>query len=226
MAGTFYRTEKKDVYKTVHVQKITKMAENETGPSKTKVSRPKPSHPSFFEMAKAAIGSLADKKGSSVPSIQTYIAGNYNLELDFVKIHLKPALAKGIENGTFVRPKGSEAKGYTGRFKLDKAKQTEEAKAKAKKEKEASKTEKKPTKTVTKAKTKAKTTTKSPKKVVKKKTPTKSTKAVPKSPKTKASATKTKKAGTPKKAAKKPKVYHISKVIRQSFYPSKTIPKI
>ena len=162
-------------------------------------------------MAKTAITDLADKKGSSVPSIQTYISGKYNLDIDFVKIHLKPALAKGIENKTFVRPRGSEAKGYTGRFKINKVKQLEEAKVKAKKD-AAAKTLKKATATASKAKTKTKTTktsatksktaTKSPKKTVKKKTPTKTTS---KSPKAKAKPTKTK-PGTPKKPLKKPKV--------------------
>lgn len=184
------------------------MATHERVPvPKAKVSRPKPSHPSFFEMAKAAISSLADKKGSSVQSIQTYIAGNYNLEIDFVKIHLKQALAKGIENETFVRPKGSDAKGYTGRFKMNKLKQTEEAKEKAKKEKAAAKKEKesgskatKKTASAEKVK-KTKSATKSPKKVVKKKTPTKTaSKAV------KPSKAMTK-LGTPKtKAIKKVKV--------------------
>ena len=182
-------------------------------PKATKVSKPKPSHPPFMAMAKDAISSLGDKKGSSVPSIQTYIAGNYNLDIDFVKIHLKPALAKGLENETFVRPKGSEAKGYTGRFKLNKVKETEEAKAKAKKEKEAAKKEKEKEKAEAKktvkktAATKPKTATKSPKKVVKKKTPSKTATKSPKS-KTKAAKPKTKAAaGTPKTKAKKPKVY-------------------
>ena len=203
------------------------MAEKDASPQKVKASRPKPSHPPFFEMAKVAIGALADKKGSSVQSIQTYIAGNYNLDIDFVKIRLKPALAKGIENETFVRPKGSESKGYTGRFKLNKTKQAEEAKAKAKKEKAAakvdkdkktasktdkkkpaSKTDKKTTASKTKVKVKSaaqskasKSPGKSPKKAVKKKPVAKAAKSP-----AKAKA----KPSTPKKAVKKPKVYILS----------------
>ena len=180
--------------------------------AKAKASKPKSSNPPFLVMAKDAISSLGDKKGSSVHSIQTYIAGNYNLDVDFVKIHLKPALAKGIENETFVRPKGSDAKGYTGRFKLNKVKETEEAKAKAKKEKETAKKEKeneaaKKTvkKTITKAK-KPKNDTKSPKKVVKKKT---ASKTALKSPKAKAPKSKAG-ARTPKQKAKTAKVHSLS----------------
>ena len=91
-------------------------------------ARAKPSHPTFLQMAKEALTELAEKPGSSVPKIQTFIAEKYSLDPDSVKVHLKPALAKGLENETFVRPKNSEAKGYTGRFKLNKAKEAEEAK--------------------------------------------------------------------------------------------------
>ena len=201
------------------------MAEKDASPQKVKASRPKPSHPPFFEMAKVAIGALADKKGSSVQSIQTYIAGNYNLDIDFVKIRLKPALAKGIENETFVRPKGSESKGYTGRFKLNKIKQAEEAKAKAKKEKAAAKVDKKPASKTDKKKPASKTdkkTTASKTKVKVKsaaqskasKSPGKSPKkAVKKKPVAKAAKSPAKakaKPATPKKVVKKPKVYILS----------------
>ena len=201
------------------------MAEKDASPQIAKASRPKPSHPPFFEMAKVAIGALADKKGSSVQSIQTYIAGNYNLDIDFVKIRLKPALAKGIESETFVRPKGSESKGYTGRFKLNKIKQAEEAKAKAKKEKAAAKADKKPASKTDKKKPASKTdkkTTASKTKVKVKsaaqskasKSPGKSPKkAVKKKPVAKAAKSPAKakaKPATPKKAVKKPKVSILS----------------
>lgn len=98
-------------------------------------TKAKATHPTYLEMAKEAIVSVGDKKGATVPAIQSYIIGKYTLDADSVKQHLKPALAKGLDNGTFVRPKNSEAKGYTGRFKVNKEKATEEAKVKAKKEK-------------------------------------------------------------------------------------------
>lgn len=101
--------------------------------SKTKV---KPAHPTYLEMAKEAIVSLADKKGASIPAIQSYICGKYNLDTDSVKQHLKKALEKGLTDGVLQRPKNSDAKGFTGRFKVDREKAKEEAKAKAKKEKE------------------------------------------------------------------------------------------
>lgn len=100
-------------------------------------TKTKPTHPPYIEMAKDAIVSLGDKKGASVPAIQSYIVGKYTLDADIVKQHLKPALAKGLENGALVRPKNSDAKGYTGRFKINKEKASEEAKAKKLKEKAA-----------------------------------------------------------------------------------------
>ena len=145
----------------------------------TKAPKAKATHPTYLEMAKDAIVSLADKKGASVPAIQSYIVGKYSLEADTVKQHLKPALAKGLENGTFARPKNSDAKGYTGRFKVDKVKSTEEAKAKAKKEKDKLNKEKVAVKKaagqkspkkkagVAKGKTTAKATKKSPTKAKK-----------------------------------------------------------
>lgn len=158
--------------------------------AETKPAKSKPSHPTYLEMAKEAIVSLADKKGSSVPAIQTYIAGKYNLEAEVVRQHLKPALAKGLESGTFVRPKNSDAKGYTGRFKVDKAKSAEEAKAKAKKEKEKLAKEKQALKKAAagkspKAKKKAVSASgeKAKKKVEKKKTPSKTKKTAAKAEK-------------------------------------------
>lgn len=112
------------------------MAAVESVSAAAKKAKPKPNHPTYLEMAKDAISSLADKKGSSVPAIQSYIAGKYNLDTEIVRTHLKPALAKGLETGALVRPKNSDAKGYTGRFKVDKTKANEELKAKKQKEKE------------------------------------------------------------------------------------------
>lgn len=100
-----------------------------------KKPRAKPSHPTYLEMAKDAITSLDDRKGATVPAITSFIAGKYTLDNETVRIHLKPALAKGLESGTFARPKNSDAKGFTGRFKVNKAKALEEAKALKLKEK-------------------------------------------------------------------------------------------
>lgn len=148
----------------------------------------KASHPTFFLMAKEAVTELAEKTGSTVPKIQAFIVDKYELDPDSVRTHLKPALAKGLENETFVRPKGSDAKGYTGRFKLNKLKEVEEAKLKKEKEKEkAQKAKEKEKSTKVEKKPAAKTSAK--------KTPTKS-------PKTKASAKATK---SPKKTTAKAK---------------------
>ncbi|KAL3876992.1 hypothetical protein ACJMK2_034759 [Sinanodonta woodiana] len=96
---------------------------------------PKAIHPKFIEMAKDAIITMNDKKGSSVQAIGTYIVEKYKLDPEKVKQHMKPALAKGLEQGILVRPKGSDAKGFTGRFKVDKDKISEEKKEKKAKEK-------------------------------------------------------------------------------------------
>ena len=163
----------------------------------TKAPKEKPSRPTFLKMAQDAISSLADKKGSSVQRIQTYIAEKYNIDPDVVRVHLKPALARGLEKEIFVRPKNSDAKGYTGSFKINKTKAATEEKEKARKEKERAKKEKE--------KGKTKPVKKTP---VKKKTGT----TTGKSPKAKKAVTisKAKKPArkSPKKAAKaiKPKV--------------------
>jgi len=104
-------------------------------PAAAKPKKAKANHPTYLEMAKEAIVGIGDKKGATVPAITAFIAGKYSLDVDVVRTHLKPALAKGLVEGIFARPKDSDAKGFTGRFKLDKAKATEESKAKAKKEK-------------------------------------------------------------------------------------------
>ncbi|KAH3747400.1 hypothetical protein DPMN_181826 [Dreissena polymorpha] len=110
----------------------------EVGAAAKKAPRPKPTHPTYIEMAKDAIATLAEPKGATVPAIVSFICGKHKLDVEVVKQHLKPALAKGITEGVFVRPKSSaDSKGFTGRFKLDKAKAAEEIKAKKKKEKEA-----------------------------------------------------------------------------------------
>ncbi|WAQ96461.1 H1-like protein [Mya arenaria] len=170
------------------------MSDSETtSAAAKKPARPKPSHPTYLVMAKEAITALADRKGATVQAIVTYISGTYNLETDTVRQRLKPALARGMEEGYLVRPKDSDAKGFTGRFRLDKTKLAEEEKAKKQKEKLQAAKEKKE-----EAKPKAKAT-------VAKKSPKK--KADGKAVKTKAAASKAKK--TPvkgKKAAAKPKV--------------------
>lgn len=203
------------------------MAATESVVVPAKKQKPKPTHPTYFEMAKDAISSLADKKGSSVPAIQSYIAGKYNLDTDTVRTHLKPALAKGLENGTFVRPKNSDAKGYTGRFKVDKTKASEEDKAKKQKEKAklasekatekaktavAKKTASKKTPTKKKADDKAKkkvtektVVKKSPKKIITEKKP-KAAKATLKTPKKAPKTLKAaKKAKTPSTSTKSKK---------------------
>ncbi|KAL4239295.1 Domain in histone families 1 and 5 [Mactra antiquata] len=183
-------------------------AKSDVGTEKKK-PRPKSTHPTYLEMATEAIKSLDERKGASVPAIASFIAGKYSLDTEVVRVHLKPALAKGLEKGTLARPKNSDAKGFTGRFKVDKAKALEEEKAKKLKEKMKQAKEKaaekkvaaKKPKPAAKKKTdkpKKKTPTKSPKKKVVEKKP-KAAKAQLKTPKKTAKSLKTARKSTPKK---------------------------
>ncbi|XP_078583887.1 uncharacterized protein LOC144866400 [Branchiostoma floridae x Branchiostoma japonicum] len=156
--------------------------------SPKKASKPKKApaaHPPTTAMITAAVESLKDRTGSSVPAIKKYIAANYKFDVDKKSHFIKRALKALVEKGTLLQVKGT---GASGSFKINVA-------AKKAAEKAAKKTTKKPVK-----KPKAKKAT-TPKKSTKKPAAKKSTKKTPaKKPAAKKAATKK----TPvKKAAKK-----------------------
>lgn len=126
----------------------------ESSPSKSAVAKPKlkkltTSHPKIFDIAIEAITALNDRKGATIPGILKYAKETYpEVDPNTIRYRLKKALEKGLNEGLLVRPTGSEAKGFTGRFKVDKVKIAALKKPTVKKTKEKEKTEK--TKTVKK----------------------------------------------------------------------------
>ena len=174
-------------------------------PKKTAAKAKKPvkkaEHPPVASMVNDAIAALKDRKGSSLPAIKKYIAGNYKVDVVKLAPFIRRYLKKAVTDGKLNQVKGS---GASGSFKLAKP-AAEEKKPKAKKPAAKKAVAKKPA------------TKKSPKKAAKKpaakkaKTPKKEKKAKkpaaakPKKPIAK-KATK-----SPKKAAKKPAAKKASK---------------
>nr|ACX45249.1 oocyte-type linker histone B4 [Notophthalmus viridescens] len=78
-----------------------------------------PLHPSTLSMVLEALRKNTDRKGATVPSIRTYILSTYpSVDPVRLRVLLRRALAKGMEQGLLIRPTNSTAKGATGRFKL------------------------------------------------------------------------------------------------------------
>ncbi|XP_077998791.1 sperm-specific protein PHI-2B/PHI-3-like [Glandiceps talaboti] len=185
------------------------MADSAPAPAPAKVKKTKkaaaPTHPKTLDMVVEAIKALKDSKGSSVQAIKGYILANYpTVSPSHLTSSLRRALKSGCDSGKLVRPKGSTAKGVTGRLRV--GKEAEKPKKKpAKKAAPKKKPAKKPVKKAAKKPAK-----KVAKKADKKKTPKKAVKAKkPKKTPTKKAATKK----TPKKAAKpkKPKAKKVAK---------------
>merc|ERR1712059_214816 len=116
-------------------------------------------------MVEAAIGTLKEKKGSSLVAIKKYIATNYKVDPVKNSHFIKKALVNGVEKKSLLQVKGI---GANGRFKLAKVEKVKPKKkaVTAKKPKKA-KTPSKPKKKVTKPKSAKKSA--KPKKPVAKK---------------------------------------------------------
>merc|ERR1711934_742087 len=134
-----------------------------------KASKPKAPavHPTYIQMASAAIAALKERKGSSRQAVLKYIMANYKLGNDQkpVNSRLKIALRNGTEKG--VLSNVGKSTGASGSFKLG-----EKAAAKPKAKKSPKKAAKKPAaaakKTPAKKAAKKPAAKKSPKKATKK----------------------------------------------------------
>jgi len=87
--------------------------------SPKKASKPKKApaaHPPTTAMITAAVESLKDRTGSSVPAIKKYIAANYKFDVDKKSHFIKRALKALVEKGTLVQVKGT---GASGSFKIN-----------------------------------------------------------------------------------------------------------
>jgi len=156
---------------------------------KAKKPAAKPTHPPVAAMVNAAITTLKDRKGSSLPAIKKYITATYKVDVVKLAPFIRRFLKKAVEDGKLSQVKGS---GASGSFKLAKAAAVEKKPKKAVKKPAAKKSPKKAAKKPAAKKVKK---AKTPKKEKKAKKPAA---AKPKKPKAK-KATK-----SPKKVAKKP----------------------
>merc|ERR1711934_1298470 len=164
-----------------------------------KASKPKAPavHPTYIQMASAAIAALKERKGSSRQAVLKYIMANYKLGNDQkpVNSRLKIALRNGTEKG--VLSNVGKSTGASGSFKLG-----EKAAAKPKAKKSPKKAAKKPA-----AKKPAVKKAASPKKKAAakpKKSPAKKAAAAAKKTPAKKAAKKPAAKKSPKKATKKP----------------------
>jgi len=82
---------------------------------KTKLQRPKSTHPSTAEMVTTAIKELKDRKGSSVQAIKKYVASTYKVDGEKFAPFIKRYLRAAVTSGAVVQTKG---KGASGSFKL------------------------------------------------------------------------------------------------------------
>ena len=164
---------------------------------KAKKPAAKPAHPPTADMVKAAIAALKDRKGSSLPAIKKYIAGNYKVDIVKLAPFIRKFLKKAVEDGKLTQVKGT---GASGSFKLVKAAPAEKKVKKVAKKPAAKKTPKKAAKKPAAKKVKK---AKTPKKEKKAKKPAAAKPKKPKAKKaTKSPAKKAAKKAAPKKAAK------------------------
>ncbi|XP_034950340.1 histone H1B, sperm-like [Chelonus insularis] len=75
----------------------------------------KKSHPSTATMVHAAISTLNDRQGSSIPSIMKFIESNYQVDIQKLKVHMKKYMKNAVAQELLVQTKGH---GFTGSFKL------------------------------------------------------------------------------------------------------------
>src|SRR5882757_167832 len=75
----------------------------------------KPSHPPTADMVNAAIKTLKERGGSSLPAIKKYIASTYKVDTQKLAPFIKKYLKAALTSGKLVQTKG---KGASGSFRL------------------------------------------------------------------------------------------------------------
>merc|ERR1711997_272810 len=103
--------------------------------SKAKMLAKKSEHPSSAVMVTAAVKTLGDKKGSSLPAIKKYIAANYRVDVVKLSLYIRKAIKKLIADKKLIQVKGSYKAAKEEKPK--KVKKPEAKKSKAKKSKKA-----------------------------------------------------------------------------------------
>merc|ERR1712212_543129 len=102
---------------------------------KAKMLAKKSEHPSSAVMVTAAVKTLDDKKGSSLPAIKKYIAANYRVDVVKLSLYIRKAIKKLIADKKLIQVKGSYKAAKEEKPK--KVKKPEAKKSKAKKPKKA-----------------------------------------------------------------------------------------
>merc|ERR1711944_380985 len=97
----------------------SKMPEAAAKSPAKKAAKPKakPAHPPTASMVMAAVKALKEAKGSSLPAIKKYIAGNYKVDIVKLSPFVRKALKSLVEKKKLVQTKGT---GASGRFKANK----------------------------------------------------------------------------------------------------------
>mmetsp|Transcript_12578 Transcript_12578/g.33475 ORF Transcript_12578/g.33475 Transcript_12578/m.33475 type:complete len:99 (+) Transcript_12578:190-486(+) len=90
-------------------------------------------HPSYGDMIKAAISTLKERSGTSLPALKKYIEGNFNVP-DNYNVVLKRVLKSMVSSGKLVKVKASFKLGEALK-KAPKAKKPKAKKPKAPKKK-------------------------------------------------------------------------------------------
>ena len=85
--------------------------------AKAKKPAAKPAHPPTSEMVKVAVGTLKDRKGSSLSAIKKYIGANYKVDVEKIAPFVRKAVKKLVLDGKLTQVKGT---GASGSFKLAK----------------------------------------------------------------------------------------------------------
>merc|ERR1712108_123112 len=67
----------------------------------------KSEHPSSAVMVTAAVKTLDDKKGSSLPAIKKYIAANYRVDVVKLSLYIRKAIKKLVVDKKLIQVKGS-----------------------------------------------------------------------------------------------------------------------
>merc|ERR1712168_498336 len=108
--------------------KAPKKAPAAKGEGAKKRTVKKKQHPKTMDMVVEAIENLADRKGSSVQAIKSYILQNFKtVRPDMLKSMLRRALTSALASGAVTRPKGqAETQAMSGRYLLGKAAKKDE----------------------------------------------------------------------------------------------------
>merc|ERR1712212_1187702 len=102
---------------------------------KAKMLAKKSEHPSSAVMVTAAVKTLDDKKGSSLPAIKKYIAANYRVDVVKLSLYIRKAIKKLVADQKLIQVKGSYKAA-----KEEKAKKPKKAETKKSPKKAAKKT--------------------------------------------------------------------------------------